>query len=103
MPSMIEYLILIVALLRAALRRRADLAAENLQLRQQLAVLTRPTRRRPACARATGCSGSSLGRSDPTGAGTWFWSRPTPSYAGTSGAGGSSGAGAPEVDPGARA
>src|SRR5262245_57597469 len=45
--SMIDYLILLVTLLRAAVRSRADLVAENLLLRQQLTVLTRPTRRRP--------------------------------------------------------
>jgi hypothetical protein len=44
---MIECLLLLVALLRAVLRARADLVAENLLLRHQLAVLTRPTRRRP--------------------------------------------------------
>src|SRR6266498_2701337 len=44
---MIEYLLLLVGLLRATLRSRGDLVAENLLLRQQLAVLTRPTRQRP--------------------------------------------------------
>ena len=44
---MLEYLLLLVALLGAALRRHGDLVAENLLLRQQLAVLTRPTRKRP--------------------------------------------------------
>ena len=47
MPPIIEYLLLLVALLRAALRARTDPVAENLLLRQQLAVLTRPTRKRP--------------------------------------------------------
>ncbi len=47
MSGMLEYLHLFVALLRAALATRGDLVAENLLLRQQLAVLTRPTRRRP--------------------------------------------------------
>src|SRR5215831_2574840 len=36
-----------VALLRATVRDRGDLVAENVFLRQQLAILTRPTRRRP--------------------------------------------------------
>ena len=36
------------ALVRAAVRSRAELVAENLLLRQQLAVLTRPTRRASA-------------------------------------------------------
>ncbi len=44
---MIEYLLLLVGLLRATVRSRGDLVAENLLLRQQLAVLTRPTRQRP--------------------------------------------------------
>jgi transposase InsO family protein len=49
---MIECLLLLSALLRASICARADLVAENLLLRHQLAVLTRPTRRRPRlCAR----------------------------------------------------
>src|SRR5438128_7391151 len=44
---MCEYLLLLVDLLGAIVRRRGDLIAENVLLRQQLAVLTRPTRRRP--------------------------------------------------------
>src|SRR5438093_13697330 len=44
---MCEYLLLLVDLLRAIVRRRGDLVAENVLLRQQLAVHTRPTRRRP--------------------------------------------------------
>src|SRR5437899_11535403 len=47
MRAMIECLLLLAALLRAPLRARADLVAENLLLRHQLAVLARPTRRRP--------------------------------------------------------
>src|SRR2546428_7797150 len=47
MPLMIEYLGLIPASLRAAVRDRGDLVAENVLLRQQLAVLMRPTRKRP--------------------------------------------------------
>jgi hypothetical protein len=47
MRAMIECLLLLVATLRVSLRARADLAAENLLLRHQLAVLTRPTLRRP--------------------------------------------------------
>jgi hypothetical protein len=47
MPGMLGCLRLLVALLRAALATRGDLVAENLLLRQQLAVLTRPTRKRP--------------------------------------------------------
>src|SRR2546425_7576928 len=49
---MFEYVLLLVGLFRAMLRSRGDLLAENLLLRQQLAVLTRPTRKRPRlCAR----------------------------------------------------
>jgi transposase InsO family protein len=44
---MCEFLLLLVDLLRAIVRRRGDLVAENVLLRQQLAVLTRPTRQRP--------------------------------------------------------
>ncbi|MDP8923702.1 MAG: integrase core domain-containing protein [Chloroflexota bacterium] len=40
---MLEYLLLLVNLSRALVRSRSDLVAENLLLRQQLAVLTRPT------------------------------------------------------------
>ena len=36
-----------MAVLRAAVLSHSDLIAENLLLRQQLAVLTRPTRKRP--------------------------------------------------------
>src|SRR5918911_4320425 len=44
---MIEYRLLLVGLLRAVLSSRTNLVAENLLLRQQLTVLTRPTQRRP--------------------------------------------------------
>jgi putative transposase len=44
---MLEYLFLLFSLLRATVRDREALVAENLLLRHQLAVLTRPTRRRP--------------------------------------------------------
>ena len=40
MPTMIECLLLLVAPLRVAVHDRADVMAENLLLRQQLAVLT---------------------------------------------------------------
>jgi transposase InsO family protein len=43
---MLEFLSLLAAALSALLRSRADLVTENLPLRQQLAVLSRPTRRR---------------------------------------------------------
>jgi hypothetical protein len=44
---MCKLLALVLAVLRAALRGRAELIAENLLPRHQLAVLTRPTRQRP--------------------------------------------------------
>ena len=44
---MTELLILLLGAVQATLRRRADLVAENLLLRHQLAVLARPGRRRP--------------------------------------------------------
>jgi hypothetical protein len=47
---MLEYRLLLIDLARAALRRRSDLVAENLLLRQQVLVLTRPTRKRPRLA-----------------------------------------------------
>ena len=47
MWAMIECLLLLAALLRAAARDRGDVVAENLLRRHQLAVVTRPTRRRP--------------------------------------------------------
>jgi transposase InsO family protein len=44
---MLELLVLLLGALRAGPRSRADLAAENLLLRHQLAVVARPTRKRP--------------------------------------------------------
>jgi transposase InsO family protein len=44
---MLEYLLLVFSLIRAAVRDREALVAENLLLRHQLAILTGPTRRRP--------------------------------------------------------
>jgi hypothetical protein len=44
---MLDYLLLLLAFARAVVSSRAELAVENLVLRQQLAVLTRPTRKRP--------------------------------------------------------
>jgi putative transposase len=43
---MLEYLLLLLSLVRSAIRDRESLVAENLLLRHQLAVLTRPTRKR---------------------------------------------------------
>src|SRR5262245_16847534 len=47
MSLMIDCLLLVMALLRAIVRDRTDLIVENLLLRHQLGVLTRPTRKRP--------------------------------------------------------
>jgi transposase InsO family protein len=47
LPAVFGLLPVLFGLLRAALRDRRDLVTENLLLRHQLAVLTRPTRRRP--------------------------------------------------------
>jgi hypothetical protein len=44
---MLDYLLLLVMFIRAMIGSHAKVAAENLLLRQQLAVLTRPTRKRP--------------------------------------------------------
>jgi hypothetical protein len=46
----LQHLSLLIDLVRAALRSRRELLAENLLLRQQLMVLTRPTRKRPRLA-----------------------------------------------------
>ena len=43
---MLDYIQLMADLIRAALRSRRELVAENQLLRQQLVVLTRPTRKR---------------------------------------------------------
>jgi hypothetical protein len=44
---MLDYLLLLIDLVRAAVRRRSEVVGENVLLRHQLLVLTRPTRRRP--------------------------------------------------------
>jgi len=92
---MLEYLLLIVGLLRATLRSRGELIAENLFLRQQLAALTRPTRKRPRL-RASDKAFWLLAR---LVRGDWrrhvFVVTLRRSSAGTAGAGGSSGAGGP--------
>src|SRR5919109_721044 len=45
--AMLEYLMLLLSLIHATVRDRDALVAENLLLRHQLAVLTRPTTKRP--------------------------------------------------------
>src|SRR5437773_2027938 len=47
---MFDYLRLLIDLIRAALRRRSEVVAENVLLRHQLLVLSRPTRKRPRLA-----------------------------------------------------
>src|SRR5436190_22383329 len=49
--SMFELFALVLAVLCTGLRGRTELLAENPLLRHQLAVLTRPTRKRPAMRR----------------------------------------------------
>ena len=49
---MLDYLLLLMAFARAVVCDRAELAVEDLVLRQQLAVLTRPTRKRPRLRRS---------------------------------------------------
>ena len=44
---MLEFFVLLLRAVRAGLRNRGDLVSENLLLRHQLAVLARPTRKRP--------------------------------------------------------
>jgi hypothetical protein len=44
---MLGYLLLFVAFIRAAVGGHVDVAVEILVLRQQLAILTRPARKRP--------------------------------------------------------
>ena len=44
---MLEYLLLLLSLVRMTVRNREALIAENLLLRHQLTILTRPTRKRP--------------------------------------------------------
>jgi hypothetical protein len=44
-PNVVAFLMAVVGALRAALRSRVSLVAENLALRQQLAILRRQTKR----------------------------------------------------------
>ena len=45
--AMLEYVLLLLGLIRAATHGHARLVSENPVVRQQLAILTRPTRQRP--------------------------------------------------------
>ncbi len=82
-PGMLELLVLLLGAVRAGLRKRADLVAENLLLRQQLAVLARPTHKRPR-----------LRRRDKL---LWPWPA-GPARAGIAKRGSCSGAGSPAPD-----
>src|SRR5205085_437937 len=66
--DVLELLWLVLATVLAWARPRQDLVLENLLLRHQLAVLTRPTRARPRApfAPGTSCCGSWLGDGVPT-------------------------------------
>ena len=92
MPPMIECLLLLSALLRAAVRDGSDLVTENLLLRHQLAVLTTDPQA-PAAPRVTSWSRCWPASPAATGAGTSSWSRPGRSFGGTPGPGGCSGVG----------
>ena len=68
--GVLELLWLLFTTVRAAARPHQDVVLENLLLRHQLAVLTRPTRSRPHAGftPGTSCSGSWLAASVPAGA-----------------------------------
>src|ERR687886_2240405 len=69
---MLEYLLVLLSLLGSAVRDRDVLVAENLLLRYQLAVLTRPPQMtRLPCARPL----SRLNGATPTSAAMARWSR----------------------------
>src|SRR3989442_3204238 len=83
MLPMIEYVLLLLAGLRATVRGHGDLVAENLLLRHQLAVLTRPTRKRPRLRRRDKALWLLAHRTAPLGAGTSSSSSPRRLSAGT--------------------
>ena len=91
---MLEYLLLLLSLVRATVRDREALVAENLLLRHQLAVLTRPTRKRPRLCARDNSSGLWSALSTATGSDSWSWFDLRVSSAGIGTPGGSSGAGA---------
>src|SRR5437773_897669 len=94
---MLDLLLLLLGGLRAVLRSRVDLGAENPLLRQQLAVLARPTRKGPNSAPETSCSGSWPAGSARAGAATSSSSGRRPCSAGIGRAGGCSGGGGPDA------
>ena len=68
---MLAYLLLVVAFVRAAVGGRAEVVAENLVLRQQLAVLTRQTGNGRGRTVVTRCPGCLPGCSGRAGVNTW--------------------------------
>ena len=99
---MLDYLLLVAVLFRTGLRRHGELVAENLLLRHQLAVLTRPTRKRPRLHAGDRLIWVVARGSGAAGTGTWPSCGRRRSSVGTGEAGGSSGAGSPVRDSGAR-
>jgi hypothetical protein len=91
---------LLFTTVQAAARSHQELVLENLLLRHQLAVLTRPTRTRPQArfASGTSCCGSSLAGSASAGAGICPSSHPRRSCAGIGRAGACSGVGSPALE-----
>jgi hypothetical protein len=69
-----ELLWLLLTTVLTWMRPRQDLVLEDLLLRHQLAVLTRPTRpdRALGCAPGTSCSGSWRADGVPAGVSTWL-------------------------------
>jgi hypothetical protein len=69
---MLDLLCLLLTTVLAWMRPRQDLVLENLLLRHQLTVLTRPTPTDglPGSAPGTSCSGSSLADGVPAGVST---------------------------------
>jgi hypothetical protein len=91
---MLEYLLLLFSLIRATVRDPEVLVTEDLLLRQQLAVLTRPTRKPPRLRTRDKLFWVWSALSAVIGAGTWSWFGPRGSSAGTGRPGASCGAGA---------
>src|SRR5262249_2544525 len=71
-PGMLESLLLLLVLVRAARRPRVDLVAENLLLGQQFAVLSRPSASALGCTPATRSCGSWPAAGALRGTGTSF-------------------------------
>ncbi len=93
---MLTYLILLCSVLCSELRARQDLVAENLALRQQLAVLTRP-KRRPRLTEADRLFWSCLSSLWSPWRSTLVLVQPTPSSAGAGSPGDATGRGKAEM------